>query len=105
MWQTVQSAAGGINFAVGSNVVASIEAYSDTAQDATSMAGALQLLANMAKLQTSNNPQAATLLSSLAVTSDANVVKMNLSLPADQFQKLVTPRPKPAVRQGRPSAK
>jgi hypothetical protein len=107
MWQTVQSAAGGINFALGSNVVASIEAYSDTSQNAASMAGALQLLANMAKLQTSNNPQAATLLSSLAVTSDANVVKMTLSLPADQFQKLVSPRPKPAagVKPGRPAGK
>jgi hypothetical protein len=47
------------------------------------------------------------LLSSLAVTSDANVVKMTLSLPADQFQKLVSPRPKPAagVKPGRPAGK
>jgi hypothetical protein len=101
VFQSVQNAAGGINFQVGGNVMLTIEANSDTAQNAASMAGALQLLANMARLQASQDAQAASLLKSLAVTAEANVLKITLSLPADQFQQLVTPKARPAAARAR----
>jgi hypothetical protein len=103
VFQTVRNLGGGINFNVQSNVVLSIEANSDTAQNAASIAGALQLLANMGQLQASKDPKAASLLKSLAVTSQANVVLISLRLPADQFQQLVTPKPKPATKSRRNS--
>jgi hypothetical protein len=91
---TVQQIAGGVKF--GSDVTLTAVAQTDTAENATNMANALQFLANMAQMQTAQNPQAAALLKSLTVTAQRNNVNIGLSLPADQFEQLV--KPKPAVR-------
>ena len=49
VFQTVQSAAGGVKF--GTNVVVSATVQADNAQDATNLGDTLKLLASMAQLQ------------------------------------------------------
>lgn len=87
----VQQIAGGVKF--GPTVTLTAQAQTDTAQNATSMAGALQFLANLAQMQTAQNPQAGALLKSLTVTANDVYVNIGLSLPADQFEQLAKPRP------------
>jgi hypothetical protein len=90
--QTVQSVAGGVKF--GATVTLTIQAQADNAQDATSLAGVVQFLANMAELQAGQqNPQAATALQSLTATAQGNTVTIALSVPEDQFQQLVQLKP------------
>jgi len=87
---TIQSASGGVKF--GSNVVLTVQAQTDTAQNATTVAGMLQFLANMAQLQTAKNPQAAALAQAVTVSASGSTVSITLTLPEDQFQQLVTPK-------------
>ena len=87
----VQQIAGGVKF--GPTVTLTAQAQTDTAQNATSMAGALQFLANLAQMQTAQNPQAGALLKALTVSADGVNVNIGLSLPADQFEQLAKPRP------------
>jgi hypothetical protein len=91
---TVQQIAAGVKF--GSTVALTAQAQTDTGENATNMAGALQFLANLAQMQTAQNPEAGALLKSLTVTAQGVNVHISLSLPADQFEQLV--KPKPAVR-------
>jgi len=93
--QTVQSISGGVKF--GATVTLTIQAQADNAQDATSLAGVVQFLANMAELQAGQqNPQAATALQSLTATAQGNTVTIALSVPEDQFQQLVQLHPNAA---------
>jgi hypothetical protein len=93
-FSTVQQVAAGIKF--GSMVTLTAQAQTDTAENATNMAGALQFLANLAQMQTAQNPQAGALLKSLTVAAQGVNVNIGLSLPADQFEQLA--KPKPAAR-------
>ncbi|SPE42278.1 conserved exported hypothetical protein [Candidatus Sulfopaludibacter sp. SbA3] len=97
--QQIQSANGGVKF--GANVAFTGQAQADNAQDATNLAGMLQLVANMLQLEGSKNPQAAAIGKALTVSSSGMAVNVSLTLPADQFQKLVAPQSavKHAVRQ------
>lgn len=78
----------GVKF--GANVVVTAQAQADNAQDATNLAGMLQLLANMAQLQADKNPQAAALAKNLTVSSSGVNVNVTFSLPEDQLQKLAS---------------
>ena len=99
---SVQSVSGGVKF--GANVSLTAQAQTDTAQNATALAGVVQFLANMAQLQAANqNPQAAAALQSLTATANGTTVTVNLSVPEDQFQQLVHPQTK-AARRHRPGA-
>jgi hypothetical protein len=93
---TVQQIAAGVKF--GSTVALTAQAQTDTAENAASMAGALQFLANLAQMQTAQNPHAGALLKSLTVTAQGVNVNIGLSLPADQFEQLVKPRPAARAR-------
>jgi hypothetical protein len=88
---SVQSVSGGVKFGATVNFTAQLQ--TDTAQNATTLVGVIQFLANMAQLQdASRNPQAAAALQSLAVSASGNTVNISLSLPEDQFQQLVHPQ-------------
>jgi hypothetical protein len=86
----IQSANGGVKF--GANVTFTAQAQADNAQDATTLAGMLQLVANMLQLQASKNPQAAAIGKALTVSSSGTAVNVSLTLPEDQFQKILKPQ-------------
>jgi hypothetical protein len=90
-FSAVQQIAGGVKF--GSTVALNAQAQTDTALNATNMAGALQFLANLAQMQTAQNPQAGGLLKALTVTADGNTVNIGLSMSAEQFEQLAKPKP------------
>ena len=83
----IVGASGGVKF--GANVAFTGQAQADNAQDATNMAGMLQLMANMAQMQGTNNPQAAALAKALTVSSSGTAVNVSLTLPDAQFQQLM----------------
>jgi len=88
--QQVQSGYVGVKF--GSNVALTAQAQSDTAEDATAMAGLLQLLGNIAQMQSAKNPDAAAFAKSLTVTANGSTVNISASVPEAQFQQFLTPK-------------
>lgn len=86
--QQIQSGSAGVKF--GTNVVVTAQAQADNAQDATNLAGMLQLLANMAKMQADKNPQAAALANALTVTSSGTTINATFTVPQEMLQKMVT---------------
>jgi hypothetical protein len=88
---TVQSASAGIKF--GANVVATVQAQADTAQDATAIAQLVQFLVNMAQLKAGDEPQVQALAKALTVSANGTTVNLLLTLPAAQFQELLQPKP------------
>jgi len=88
--QQVQSGYVGVKF--GSNVALTVQAQSDTAENAAGIAGLLQLAGNLAQMQTAKNPDAAAFAKSLTVTAQGSTVNVSVSLPSDRFQQLLTPK-------------
>jgi hypothetical protein len=88
--QQVQSGYLGVKF--GANVAFTAQAQSDTAENATALAGLLQLLGNLAQMQTAQNPSAAAFAKSLTVTAAGTTVNISASVPEAQFQQLLTPK-------------
>jgi hypothetical protein len=86
---SIQSAFGGVAF--GTVVTAGVTAQADNAQDAATLASLLQLLVNMAQMQSTTNTAAATLASGLTIKASGSALVFTLSLPEDQFQQLLTP--------------
>jgi hypothetical protein len=82
--QNVQSAWGGVKF--GAPVVFTGNAQCDTAQNATTLSDMVKLLINMAQMQSGQDPTAATLIKSVTVTTNANVVNVTAKLPEEVFQ-------------------
>lgn len=93
--QQIVSGNAGVKF--GANVVVTAQAQADNAQDATSLAGMLQLLANMAQLQADKNPQAAALAKNLTVSSSGVNINVAFTLPESQLQQLAS-HPTPSAR-------
>jgi len=87
---SVQSVSGGVKF--GATVNFTGQAQTDTAQNATALAGVIQFLANMAQLNSAQNPQASAALQSLTAAASGTTVTVTLSLPEDQFQQLLHPK-------------
>jgi hypothetical protein len=94
--QQVQSGYAGVKF--GANVTVTVQAQSDTTEDATALAGILQFVGNLAQMQAGQNSAAAALAKSLTVTTQGSIVNLSASLPEAQFQQLLTPSPKGAVK-------
>lgn len=86
--QNVLQAAGG--FKLNANVVFTGEALCDTAQNAGTLSGMVQLVVNLGLMQ-AKDAQAQTLLKTVSVTLNGNVVKVSATLPQDVFQQLVAP--------------
>ena len=87
VFQAIQSAAGGVKF--GTNDVVTAQATADNAQDAQSMANALQFLASLAQLQASKEPAVATFAQSLKVTASGTTVNLTASIPETTLEQLI----------------
>jgi hypothetical protein len=87
--KSIQSAFGGVKF--GTVVTAGVTAQADNAQDASTLASLLQLLVNMAQMQSTTNTSVAALASGLTIKASGSTIVFTLTLPEDQFQQLLTP--------------
>jgi hypothetical protein len=86
--KSIQQASGGVKFDQVINV--SAELVAQTAQDATSLADGLRLLAGLAALQQKPQNQALqSLLNTLSVKAEANTVKIGLTIPEALLESLV----------------
>jgi hypothetical protein len=90
-FQAVQSAAGGVKF--GNSVVVTGLAKADTQQNAQTLADTVKLLASLAQMQASNDPNLASLVQSLQVSASGTSVNLSLSLPEDQFEQILKSKP------------
>jgi hypothetical protein len=88
--QQIQQASAAVRF--GASVTVTAQARLDTPQNATTLAGMLQLLANMAQMQAQKAPQAAALAQSLTFSADGTSVSASFSLPEAQMQQLMQSR-------------
>src|SRR5437588_773354 len=80
--------AGGVK--CGGQMVFAGRAQADTAANATAMASVVQFIVSMAQLQAQQkNPQLATLLPSISVTTSANLVNLSLNVPESQAEQIV----------------
>lgn len=86
-FQAVQQADSGVKF--GTTVTVTTQAQTDTAQDATALAGILQFVANLAQAQASQNATSTALLKALTVSATGTTVNLTLSLPEAQIEQLV----------------
>jgi hypothetical protein len=100
--QQIVGGSAGVKF--GANVVVTAQATADNATDATNIAGMLQFLQNMAKMQADKNPQAAELANALTVSATGNTINATFTISQDQIQKLTAPHPA-AARKTRPEPK
>jgi len=100
--QSIQQAATGIKF--GSTVVVTIQAQTDTADDATALSNLLQFAANLAQAQAGASQAGAALLKSLTVSAQGTTVNIGLSMSQAQIQQLV-PQAGGAQSQRRPARK
>jgi hypothetical protein len=91
LFQQVQSGWAGAKF--GSNITITAQAQTADATTATNLAGMLQLLQNFALMQAQQNPDLAAFAKSISVTAQGTQVNFSASLPEDQFQKLMQPKP------------
>lgn len=89
--QQVQSGYAGVKF--GANVTLTAQAQTTSAENATNLAGMFQLLQNLAQMQAEQNADAVSFMRSIAVTAQGTTVNISASLPQDQFQKLLQPKP------------
>jgi hypothetical protein len=103
--QSVQSAAGSVQFgAVGTTaatVVFSGQATCDTAANAQTLSDLLKLMINIGLMQAGNDPNAAALLKSANVTFSGPTVSVSASLPEDVFISIVQPTQTQATRHRR----
>jgi hypothetical protein len=77
---------------LGADVKLTAQAQLDTPQNATTLAGMLQLVANMAQMQAQKNPDAAALAKALLFSADGSTVSVTFSFPGEQLRKLTEPR-------------
>ena len=89
IFQKILGAAAGVKF--GTTVVVTAQAQADNAQDATTLAQTLQLLVNIAQMQTGTNPDPnlTALLQGLSISAKGTLLNITVSLPEAQIQQLV----------------
>ncbi len=88
--QQLKSGWVGVKF--GSNITVTAQATTDTAETATNLVNMLQFLQNLSQMQATQNPDAAALAKSVAITAQGATVNITASLPEDQFQALIHPK-------------
>jgi TonB family protein len=88
MLSNVQQSSGGVKF--GANMVVSLQAVSQTEQDAAALAAVLKVFASAGDLFIHDvYMPAASLLKSLNVTVDGNVTKVSLSVPEPLIEQMI----------------
>ena len=95
VFQQVQQAAGGVKF--GDSVVGTAAIQADNAADATQLANAMQFLVNLAQMQSQSNSQLTSLAQGFSVSAQGTTVKVTVTLPEAQFQKLIQLEKKQAM--------
>ena len=88
--QLIQGAAG-VKF--GSTIVVTAQAQTDTAQNATTLASAVQFLQNLAQAQASQDPQAGALLKAISVSAQGTTVNFSLAVTEAQVEGLIQAKP------------
>jgi hypothetical protein len=89
IFQKILGAGAGVKF--GTTVVLTVQATADNAQDATTLVQTLQLLVNIAQMQTGTNPNPnlTALLQGLSISAKGATLSITVSLPEAQIQQLV----------------
>jgi len=98
--QAVKSASGGVKFTAAGVTIAG-EALTRSDQDATALADVIRFIAGLVQQSKTDDPraqQAATLLNSLQLTTQASTLKISLSIPQEMVEKLFMPQQKKAVK-------
>jgi hypothetical protein len=88
--QQIQQATLAVKF--GAIVTVAAQAQVDTPQNATTLAGMLQLAANLAQMQAQKAPDAAAFAKSLGIAANGSSVAVTFSMPEERFRQLVQPR-------------
>jgi hypothetical protein len=89
IFQKILGAGAGVK--LGTTVVVTVQGTSDNGQDATTLAQTLQLLVNIAQMQTGTNadPNLTALLQGLSISAKGTLLNIAVSLPEAQLQQLV----------------
>ncbi len=93
--QSVIATSGGVKFA-SSGVIASVEAVTNTNQDAQALADVLRFVTSMVQMNRNNNPaggKVASLADSATFTANGPVMRLTVSLPEQQLEQLLMPAP------------
>jgi hypothetical protein len=93
--QSVIATSGGVKFAA-SGVTASVEAVTNTSQDAQALADVLRFLTSMVQMNRNSNPagsKAASLADSSTVTANGPVMRFTVSMPEQELEQLLMPTP------------
>ncbi len=93
--QSVIATSGGVKFAA-SGVTASVEAVTNTNQDAQALADVLRFLTSMVQINRNNNPaggKVASLADSATFSASGPVFRLTVSLPEQQLEQLLMPAP------------
>jgi len=96
--QSVIATSGGVKFA-SSGVTASVEAVTNTTQDAQALADVVRFLTSMVQMSRNSNPagsKAASLADSATVSANGSVMRFTVSLPEQQLEQLLMPAPEAA---------
>lgn len=91
--QSVIATSGGVKFA-SSVVTASVEADTNTSQDAQALADVLRFVTSMVQMNRNSNDagsKAASLADSATVTANGPVMRLTVSLPEQQLEQLLMP--------------
>lgn len=92
----IQQVSAGVK--LGDMVTVSAQAQLDTQQDANTLAGMIQLLANMAQMQAQKNPEAAALAKGITVSASGTTLNLTFTIAESQIQQLVAAHQKPSVQ-------
>jgi len=91
--QAIEEMSGGVKF--GTSVRISGEAVTRSERDATALTDVIRFLAGL--IQLSQPPEAAAItgeiLNTMQLTAQGNTVKVSVSIPEEQFEKLIPPPP------------
>jgi hypothetical protein len=93
--QSVIATSGGVKFA-NSGVTASVEAVTNTSQDAQALADVLRFATSMVQMNRNNNPgggKFASLADSATFTANGPVMRLSVSMPEQQLEQLLMPEP------------
>ena len=91
--QSVVATSGGVKFAPA-GATASVEALTNTSQDAQALADVLRFATSMVQMNR-NNPaggKLASLADSATFTANGSVMRLTVSLPEQQLEKLLMPQ-------------
>ncbi len=89
--QLIQQGAAGVKF--GSTIIVTAQAQTDSAQNATTLAGAIQFLQNLVQAQASQDPQAAGVMKAISVSAQGSTVSFTMAVTEAQIEGLIQSKP------------